>query len=181
MRNRAGSNPLLSGGNLKFTAHRKRKLMDRSVTIDVKKIELSILFVVLALVSCDRAQQREQITEDYKRRLPTMEQSGIVAGPGERTLEENDGLQISLPMPEKQFLALLDRLKLRYDIENERPGIIPVPFHCHAIDLSRIQKAYRIYGKQFDSVRVLGEVYRAYVDKDGNVVCIENTFVYDGP
>jgi hypothetical protein len=170
MRNRAGSNPLLSGGNLKFTAHRKRKLMDRSVTIDVKKIELSILFVVLALVSCDRAQQREQITEDYKRRLPTMEQSGIVAGPGERTLEENYGLKISLPMPEKQFLALLDRLKLRYDIENERPGIIPVPFHCHAIDLSRIQKAYRIYGKQFDSVRVLGEVYRAYVDKDSNVV-----------
>jgi hypothetical protein len=98
-----------------------------------------------------------------------MEQSGIVAGPGERTLEENYGLKISLPMPEKQFLALLDRLKLRYDIENERPGIIPVPFHCHAIDLSRIQKAYRIYGKQFDSVRVLGEVYRAYVDKDGNV------------
>jgi hypothetical protein len=152
----------------------------------VKKVAVSttllVLLGALALVSCDRFEEhRKQTAEEYKKRLPSMERSGIFAGPGEKTFEENYGLKISLPIPEKEFLALLDRLKLRYDIAGQRPGIIPVPFHCHAIDVSRMQKAYQIYGKQFDSVHVLGEVYRAYVNKDGNVVCIENTFVYEGP
>jgi hypothetical protein len=141
-----------------------------------------IASAALALVSCDRQEQhRKQIAEEYKKRLPAMEQSGIVAGSGEKTFKENYGLKISLPMPEKQFLVLLDRLKLRYDIAGQRPGIIPVPLHCHAIDLSRIQKVYQIYGKQFDRVHVVGEVYQAYVSKDGNIVCIENMFVYEGP
>jgi hypothetical protein len=44
-----------------------------------------------------------------------------------------------------------------------------------------MEKTYQIYGKQFDNARVAGEAYRAYVNENGDVVCIENMFVYDAP
>jgi hypothetical protein len=146
------------------------------------KATVVVMSAAMIFPSCNKAEEnRIRITEEYKKRLPAMEQSGVVAGPGEKTFEEKYGLKISLPMPENQFVALLDRLKLRYHIAGQRPGIIPVPFHCRPVDLSRMQKAYQIYGKQFDSVRVLGEAYHAYVNEDGSVVCLENRFVYEGP
>jgi hypothetical protein len=112
-----------------------------------------------------------------------MNQVNIVAGPGEKTFEENYGVRVVLPMPENQFLALLDRLKLRYEIMGDRSSKIEIsaPQHSHAIDLSRIQRDYQIYGR-VDRVHKVAEGYRAYVDKKEQVVYIENMFAYyDAP
>ena len=107
----------------------------------------------------------------------SVQQRNIVAGPGEKTFDENYSLRVSLPMPEHEFLAMLQRLKLRYDVMSEPSGIIPRPWHFQGMDLSKIQRTYQIYGNVNRRQRV-AEIYRAYVDERGQVTYIENTFAY---
>lgn len=143
-----------------------------------------IIFVVPALVSCNSHDvRRKEIAEEYKKRLPAMEQSGIVAGPGEKTFEETYRVKVHLPIPEREFLALLDRLKLRYEILGDRATKVGIsaPWHSSTLDLSQIEREYQIYGK-VDRVRKVAEGYRAYVDKQGQVIYMENMFAYyDAP
>ena len=139
------------------------------------KVSLFFLMSVMIFASCDR-------TGESSKRIETMKQANIVAGPGEKTFAEKYGLNISLPMSETDFFALLDRLKLRYEKYGERGTDmeLPPPWHSETLDLSRIQKSYQIYGN-IDRARRVGEMYRAYVDKDHRVVYIENAFSYTGP
>lgn len=119
---------------------------------------------------------------ESNKRLETMQQANIVAGPGEKTFAEKYGLNITLPMAEKDFLGILEHLKLRYELYGERGTNreIPPVRHSETIDLAKMQKCYQIYGA-VDRVRLIGEMYRAYVDKDQRVVYIENAFDYTGP
>jgi hypothetical protein len=100
----------------------------------------------------------------------------MVAGPQEETFGQRYHLSISLPMPEPEFLRLLHRLKLSYELVGERGTTkeIPVPAHSPALDLSKIQRCFQIYG---DPGRIR-KSYRAYVDRGNRVIYIENTFSY---
>ena len=102
-----------------------------------------------------------------------MEKAGIVAGAGEKTFEENQGVKLDLPMPEEQFLELLKRLNLEYEAQT----IIPSPWHTDNLDTSKMRRAYQIYGR-VDSARTFAEIYRAYVDQAGQVVyCVSREHV----
>jgi len=92
-----------------------------------------------------------------------------------RHLKESQGVKLQLPMSEDQFLELLKRLNLSYDLQT----IIPTPWHSKKLDVSKMQRAYQIYGKT-DRARQVAEMYRAYVDESGRVVYIENMFGYFG-
>jgi hypothetical protein len=100
-------------------------------------------------------------------------QSNIASGPREETFNQRYNLNISLPMPEKKFLDLLDHLKLSYEPTSE----VLVPLHSRNFDLSKIKRSYQIYG---DTGRI-GKKYRAYVDREDRVVYIENAFTYPIP
>lgn len=108
----------------------------------------------------------------------TVKQNNIVAGYGEKTFSERYNLNIALPMPEAKFLALLDRLKLHYEVYGERgtDSGLPSPRQSTKFDLSKAEKCYEIYGGVDH-----GEGYRAFVDKDHQVIYIENAFSYTGP
>jgi len=108
--------------------------------------------------------------------------AGIVAGPGEKTFAERYHLQIKLPMPEASFLTLLKRLRLNYTVYGERGTTreISPPRLSKAVDLSKMQTLYQVYGG-VDQVTHTGEMYWAYVDEKHRVVYIENAFAYTGP
>ena len=78
-------------------------------------------------------------------------------------------------MPEDQFLELLKRLNLSYDFQT----IIPTPRHSKKLNVSKMRRTYQIYGKA-DRARQAAEMYRAYVDDNGRVIYVENTFGYFG-
>ncbi len=137
------------------------------------KAIVSTLLIALALASCDRSSKN---ATEYQARLPDMVRSKIVAGPGEKTFEENQGIKLSLPMPEQEFIAVLKRLSLEFFDEGEE--VIPTPhWKPDAIKESQIRHAYQISGK-IDREHQFHEAYRAWVNKKAQVVYIENAFVY---
>ena len=71
-----------------------------------------------------------------------MEQAGVVAGPSEKTFEENYNVVLNLPLSEVKFLKLLDGLHLSYEVDGERgtPMIIPSPWHSTKLDISKMQR-----------------------------------------
>ncbi len=109
-------------------------------------------------------------------------QLSIATGPGEESFSQQYHLDISLPMPESRFIALLKQLGLGYD-KCGGSGTnmeIPPPKWSNKIDLSSVQTCYQIYGTN-DKTRRVGKIYRAYVDRDHRVIYIENAFAYTGP
>lgn len=141
----------------------------------MRLLEVAFLSVMLLCASCEQSSWGRNGSS-------TMTNVNIVAGPGERTFTEKYGLTIGLPMSEKSFLEILDRLQLRYETYG-RPGSneeIPPSHWSNELDLSKIQGCYQIYG-DVDRVHRVGEIYRAYVDMDRRVVYIENAFSYTGP
>lgn len=130
-------------------------------------------------VCCDKSEEeRKRVAAEYQKRLPEMVKSRIVAGPREKTFEENQGVRLYLPMPENEFIALLKRLNLEFYDEGEE--VIPAAhWKPDAIDETQIRRAYQIYGK-VDHEHQFREMYRAWVDKNDQVVCIENIFGYFG-
>jgi hypothetical protein len=115
-----------------------------------------------------------------------MEKAGIIAGPSEPTFEEKHGVKLNLPLAETEFLRILDTLKLNYHVYAERDSAVPIPTPWHSEKLTRplnlpnIQKVYQITG-EIDHTQQSREKYRAYVDRDGFVVYLENTYAYTGP
>ena len=101
----------------------------------------------------------------------------IVAGPQEKTFSEKYNQNIQLPMPEDAFLAILDHLQLKHELfgETGTNKVIPSMRWSNTIDVLKIQRCYQIYGNS------RGEMYRAYVDKNRNVIYVENAFQYIGP
>ena len=128
---------------------------------------LSFLFmsaVGVASIEC------ETTNEEYQKRLSEMKRSGIVAGTREKTFDENYKVKVRLPMPEKQFIALLKHLKLSYELFGE----VPTPLHSRSLDVSKVRRCYHVYGDA-------RKKYRAYVDRDNRVIYIENAFTYPIP
>jgi hypothetical protein len=103
---------------------------------------------------------------------------GVVAGPGERTFEERYEVTLNLPMSERDFLALLNRLNLEY--QDAGSEVIPHPIWARdALDLSKLSRTYLIDGP-INNAGKFRETYRAWIDKDGRVIYMENAFGYFG-
>jgi len=111
----------------------------------------------------------------------TVKQTDIVAGYGEKTFPEKYHLKLSLPMPEAEFIALLEHLKLHYGVCGERgtDSALPPLRQQNTIDVSRFQKCYEIDGDR-DTARRIGEAWRAFTDRNHQVIYIENVFAYTG-
>lgn len=111
-----------------------------------------------------------------------MKQPNIVAGPGEPTLAERYHVTIRLPMPERDFIGLLRRLNLHFELCGGAgtPDSLPPPRWTSAARLTNAIKCYDIYG-DVDQVRHVGESYRAFLDNHDQVIYIENIFAYTGP
>ncbi len=141
----------------------------------------ALLCITIALTSCDGQNQANRAAE-YQKRLALMEQAGVVAGPSEPTFEEKHNVKLHLPLAEEKFLEMLNELNLPYELDGERGTvmIIPTPWHSKKLDISRMQKAYHIFGKINPEQRSR-EMYRAYVDGTGRVVYVENAYGYTGP
>lgn len=92
-----------------------------------------------------------------------MKQTDIVAGYGEKSFPEKYYVKLTLPMPEADFLALLNRLKLHYGICGERGtgAGLPPPRQQTTVDLSHAEKCYEIDGDR-DPVKRIGEAWRAF-------------------
>lgn len=141
------------------------------------------LLSLLMMQCCDVVPQNHAAgSEGYQQRLKIMEKSGVVAGPSEKTFEESHGIKLHLPMPADEFLRTLHRLKLRYSVYAKRntKEPIPAPWHSDKLNLDSIRRVYQIYGN-VDATQQSREMYRAYEDKTGQIVYLENTFVYAGP
>ena len=106
----------------------------------------------------------------------------IVAGYGEKSFAQKSNLKIMLPMPETEFLALLDRLKLHYGVcgEHGTRNELPAPRQKSTVDFSKAIKCFEIDG-DVDQAQHIGERYRAFSDSTHHVFYIENAFSYTGP
>jgi hypothetical protein len=139
------------------------------------------------MCSCDKAEQhRRNVADEYQKKLVDMEKTGIIAGPSEPTFGEKHGIRLHLPLLEIEFLRILDTLKLNYHVFAERDTDVPIPMPWHSekltrpLNLDNIQKVYQITG-EIDHAKQSREQYRAYVDRNGFVVYLENTYAYSGP
>ncbi len=108
--------------------------------------------------------------------------ANIISGHNEPTFTENFGIDLNLPISEREFRSLLEVRGIQFrmiDASNKNEAL-PVPRHRHNMDSLELKKMYEIYGG-VDSDRHIGRRFRAYVDTNGMVVYIENAFSYTGP
>lgn len=136
---------------------------------------LSILLIPagLLLSACDQRHDKDE---------QPINRSNIVAGYGEQTFPEKYGLQITLPISEPDFLAILNRLRLRYVVCGERGTALDIPplRHPTTVDLSKAQKCYEIDGDR-DVTKHMREAWRAFTDQQHQIYYIENVFSYTAP
>ncbi|HVT27847.1 MAG TPA: hypothetical protein VHE81_07510 [Lacipirellulaceae bacterium] len=133
------------------------------------------MLVALFLVACDERGGGHERTAAVK-------QTDIVAPLGEPSFPQKYHLKLTLPMPEAEFIALVDRLKLYYQVCGERGTDIGLPplRQQSTIDTARFQKCYDIIGDR-DFAQRIGEGWRAFTDRNHRVIYIENDFAYTGP
>jgi hypothetical protein len=136
---------------------------------------LPLMLAALFLTACD------QHGGGHRAAL-AVKQTDIVAPPGEPSFPEKYHLKLTLPMPESDFIALLDRLKLYRQTCDERgtDNGLPTLRQQSTIDVRCFQKCYDIIGDR-DLVRRIGEGWRAFTDRNHRVIYIENDFSYTGP
>lgn len=107
--------------------------------------------------------------------------SGLIrGGRGEPTLDQRYGLTITLPMPEAEFVGMIQRISLPIHRAGERGSDYPIlrrPRHNREIDMSMISHGYVIDGGYHPDLR-RNEIYRAYVNRDDQVVYVENAYEY---
>jgi len=147
-------------------------MIDRQVKLVTRVPALSVAIGLMALAcACGGGNQ------DDAAGIRT--QGNVVAGPGEKTFTDKYGLSWSLPIAEADFLLVLNRLNLRYRVDRERgvSAVIPVPRKGTSLDISSIQRIYVIDGG-YDPIHRVTERYRAYVNRERQIVYIENNFVY---
>ncbi len=141
-------------------------------TVRYAKLLFLAAATALFLTSCDQSSGGAEAVKE----------TDIVAGHGEPSFPEKYHLKLALPMPETEFLATLKRLKLYYDVCGERGtnDSLPPLRQKSTIDVSTLQKCYEIIGDR-DRIRRIGEAWRAFTNKDHQVIYIENAFAYTGP
>lgn len=138
-------------------------------------ISRALVAIFILFSSCDQGPAHAPGTG-------TMKQPSLVAGPGEPTLAERHHVTIRLPMPERDFIALLRRLNLHFALcgGEGTPYPLPPPRWTSSAHLKNAVKCYDIDG-DVDQVRHVSESYRAFLDNHNQVIYIENTFAYTGP
>jgi hypothetical protein len=148
---------------------------------------LGVALAVVSLMSnCNGDEEHRREVADYRKKLIEMEKSGIIAGPSEPTFEEKHGVKLHLPLSEADFLRILETLKLERRVMAERGSNEPIPplWHAetlkHPLKLDDVQRVYQVLG-EVDKARKSQEVYRAYIDKNGFLVYLENTYWYSPP
>lgn len=127
------------------------------------------------LLACD-------LDRDNRPGPNAVKRTDIVAGYGEKSFSERYHLNLALPLQEEEFLAILKRLKLHYQICGKRGTDVglPPPRQQTTIDISRAETCYEIDGDR-DPVRHTGEAWRAFTDQHHEIFYIENVFAYTGP
>ena len=111
-----------------------------------------------------------------------MKQTDIVAGYGEKTFPQTYNIKLSLPVREDDFIALVKKLGLHYQLCGRRgseAGLPPARQET-SVDFSKAQTCYEIDGDR-DPVRHVGKAWRAFINQDRQVFYIENVFAYTGP
>ena len=85
-------------------------------------------------------------------------------------------------MPESDFLTLLKKIGLQYDVCGERGTnrLMPIARQKSIVDLSKSEKCYEIYGDKDEKIH-MAKYYRAFTGANKNIIYIENTFAYTGP
>lgn len=118
---------------------------------------------------------------DRKVTVQNQDTPRIVAGYGEQSFTQRYKIGLKLPVPESQFLALVRKLGLYYQLCGERGKDvgIPSPRQKTSIDLSHAKKCYEIDGDR-DIKKHTAESWRAFTDSQDQVIYIENAFVYTG-
>lgn len=139
------------------------------------KKALLIFSVLGVLMSCDdQGNKPEQSSSDPSTR-------NIVAYPGELPFDKQYNIVIKLPMKEVDFIRKLDVLSLKYSIVGDpKKGLAnPSPRISDRLSDNDIALVYQIYGG-LDKNKSVGRTYRAFVNKNDNVIYIENAFEYPG-
>lgn len=101
----------------------------------------------------------------------------------EPKLDQVLGVSLQLPMPETEFLELMNAHSIT--VERRGPGsqtfqTVPESRHGADLDALNVDHAYSVYAG-FDAKIGRTKDYMAYADKNGDVVLIENNFAYIAP
>jgi hypothetical protein len=146
--------------------------MRRILNFTGRKLALAVILVAMGFSTSGCATEGGTVVANEK----------IVAGYGEPKFTEYFGIELLLPIPESSFLQLLNARKIEFrviDAGGDR-SLIPTPQHRVALNISHVVRVYEIYGG-VDAERRVGRRFRAYVDLQGSVVYIENSFSYPAP
>lgn len=115
---------------------------------------------------------------------------GSFAQEGGLTFEERYHVRLILPMPEEQFLSIVEKLHLKYDgigpvsanIKHRRVGweeTRPEPRVVHDYDMTNISYIYEIYGGYYEGLlEDHTENYLVLVNRQGMVVYMESQYDY---
>ena len=102
---------------------------------------------------------------------------GVFAPPGEKTFEQRYGVKLPLPMSERDFLATVNKLGLKYSsIDPREPGGFEKPRQMKSYDMSDIASEYFIEGDVHTFLwGIFGTVYSylALVNRQHAVVYVE--------
>ena len=111
---------------------------------------------------------------------------GAFAPAGQMTFEQAFNVKLNLPMREVDFLALLEKLELRYggqgpqavDIRHRELGFLSADSpRLVSYNFSNISHSYRVYAG-FDKLKLRTETYLALVNKQRMVVYVETQLDY---
>ncbi len=95
--------------------------------------------------------------------------------PPEPSFEEHFGISVELPVPEPDFIELLNAQGISYEVSTTRRR--PSPRNPEAVADASLTHEIAVYG-DFDAELGRKADYRAYVEDSGDVVLIENAFSY---
>ena len=109
-------------------------------------------------------------------------EENIIAGASEARFDEQFGLDLRLPMPETELLAIAESLDLK--IERRGPNeTLPKPRHTRYnpdLNMDQVSHAFWLYkDRQFTDGKI--EAWAAFVNYKSYVVYIESRYTFDEP
>ena len=101
----------------------------------------------------------------------------MIGGTNEPTFEEFFDVHLQSPMRESVLIAMLKERGIQYRIISNN---LPPSRHRRELDVSKYDRVIEIYGGVSNAPPV-AQIFRAYIDKQGEVEFIENAFAYAPP
>lgn len=104
------------------------------------------------------------------------------AGPGEPTFSERFSVAVKLPIPVANFELMLKSRHLAYETHERHEGdkveaTLPLPRRNPEISRDSLWGCIEVLGTHDRKKRSM-EIFRAYINKAGEVFYIENAFAY---